>query len=391
VLVIGAGPAGAAAAWSAARCGAHVLLVERCDWPRTKVCGSCVNPAGVAILARMNILQAATPDRATLSRLRLRTRAGSVTLALDAGIAVERAALDAALVGAAEQASAAFHSRSSAKVLARDGSGWRVRLGDRDVLARVVIACDGLTGASLGAVSDAERLGVLIDPSSWMGAGVVVPADRAARWCDVVAAGEIAMHIGDAGYVGLVRLADGRLDVAAALDAAHARSAGGPGPAIAGVLASCGVSHASTRLADEPISGTGLLTRRRSRPAAPGLIIAGDAAGYVEPFTGEGIAWALAQGEHAGALAARAARDPAAWLALAAEWSAWLRAQIDPRRRSCRALRWTLRHAPARRCTFAALSRSSLARAAAGAIVRATGRPYPTPAGPASEVLPCGS
>lgn len=391
VLVIGAGPAGAAAAWSAAAAGAgRVLLVERCPWPRTKVCGSCVNPAGLTVLERMGVFDHNPPASTALSRLRVQTPRASAAIDVDAGVAIERSSLDAALASAAERAGAKFQPRSSAKVLAREGSAWRVRAGDREILATVVIACDGLTGASLAAVSDAEGLGVAVDPHSWMGAGVVVPAERAAPWHDAAAPGEVAMHVGEGGYVGLVRLHDGRIDVAAALDVARAKAAGGPGPAMGAILEACAVPDASARLAGESIGGTGLLTRRRARPGAPGLIVAGDALAYVEPFTGEGITWALVQGEHAGALAARAARDPRAWPDLADEWSRWLHARIDPRRRPCRAARWTLRRDVPRRCAVAVLSNSSLARAAAGALASRVWRAYSSLPVRTPGNLPCG-
>jgi flavin-dependent dehydrogenase len=222
-----------------------------------------------------------------------------------------------------------------------------------------------------------------------MGAGAVIPACRATARHDAVGEGEVAMHLAYAGYVGLVRLPDGRLDIAAALDAAEAKAAGGPTRAIANVLEACAVADAAALLAEEAIFGAGLLTRRRPRSAVPGLIIAGDAAGYVEPFTGEGIAWALVQGEHAGALGACAAHDSHAWSSLPRDWSRWLASAIDPRRLPCRALRWTIRRPAARRCATAALSRSSLARATAAAFMRRTWRPYSTATAP--EAFPCAS
>ncbi len=339
---------------------------------------------------------AAGVDAAPLSRLRLCSAgagSGGVSLDVNAGIAIERRMLDAALVNAAEHAGVVFRPRCSAKVVARVGSSWRVRVADREVAASVVVACDGLTGTSLNDISDSEGLGVVIDPAAWMGAGTVIEPARAHPWHAHVAPGEVAMHIGPAGYVGLVRLADGAVDLAAALDAAHVKAAGGPAPAIAEVLEACAVANARELLAHESIAGTGLLTRRRSRTAARsgGLIVAGDAAGYVEPFTGEGIAWALVQGERAGFLAARAARDARAWSSLAGDWTDWLAGVIEPRRRACRAVRWTLRHPGARRGAFVAMSRSALARAAATLFVRAAWRSYPSPRLITMEATPCAS
>jgi flavin-dependent dehydrogenase len=59
--------------------------------------------------------------------------------------------------------------------------------------------------------------------------------------------------------------------------------------------------------------GTPLLTRRRARVAAEGILVVGDAAGYVEPFTGEGMTWALSTGAAAGTLAATHAAPHQVW------------------------------------------------------------------------------
>ncbi|MFN5497536.1 MAG: NAD(P)/FAD-dependent oxidoreductase [bacterium] len=59
--------------------------------------------------------------------------------------------------------------------------------------------------------------------------------------------------------------------------------------------------------------GTPQLTRTRARVAAPGILVVGDAAGYIEPFTGEGRSWAIATGLAAGELAARDARAHERW------------------------------------------------------------------------------
>ncbi len=371
VLVIGAGPAGASAAWAAARSGAgRVLLVERCRWPRTKVCGSCVNPVALGALDRMGVARELTAGRDRLSRVRIRSGRWDATVNVDAGVAIERSALDGAIVHAAQRAGADFVPGASARVTDRTPDGWSVLVSDEPVRARVVVACDGLSGAALEDVSDEYGLQPRITRSSWMGAGCVVPSGDAPPWHDGVAPDEIAMHVHDRGYVGLVRLDDDRVDVAAALDAASVKQAGGPAPLIADILESCGVQSARDHVNHLRFSGAGLLTRTRPRCAAPGLLIAGDAAGYVEPFTGEGIAWALSQGEHAGALAAAAACNEHAWSRLEREWTIWLARTIEPRRRACRVVRWLAHRPTLRRAAVATLASSGGARSLASGLVR---------------------
>jgi flavin-dependent dehydrogenase len=378
VLVIGAGPAGAASAWSAALAGARVLLVERCGWPRRKVCGSCINPAGVRVLGRMGVLELEPgAPLARLTGVRLRAPGGlDAVLEVDAGVAVERAALDAALVAAAQRAGAVFSPGTSARVIAREGRGWRVAVGGGEVVASVVISCDGLTGSSVAAIADEHDLGAIVDPASGMGAGAIIPPGRGGPWERVVGPGEVAMHMGDEGYVGVVRLGDGGIDLAAALDPGAVRAARGPAPVMARILEGCGVCGAGALLHGESVQGTGILSRRRRRLGTLGLMLAGDAAGYVEPFTGEGITWALVQGERAGGLAARAAGDGTAWEDVERDWSGWVEREIEPRRRACRGVQWALRRRAARRWAFGALGTSSLARRAAGGFIRHTWRAY---------------
>jgi 2-polyprenyl-6-methoxyphenol hydroxylase-like FAD-dependent oxidoreductase len=100
------------------------------------------------------------------------------------------------------------------------------------------------------------------------------------------------MATGRGGYVGLVRVEDGRLDMAAAFDPVFVKSVGGLGAAAETILREVGWP-APPALAEEPWKGTPALTRRARRLAGHRCFVVGDAAGYVEPFTGEGMAWAV--------------------------------------------------------------------------------------------------
>jgi flavin-dependent dehydrogenase len=215
--------------------------------------------------------------------------------------------------------------------------------------ARVVLAADGLGGKLV------ERAGVSAvetEARARIGAGVVA-FDGPAYYTP----GVIYMACGRSGYLGLVRLEDGRLDLAAAFDPSEVRVHGGPGRAAAELLTEVGWPAVSNL---ETLSwrGTPALTRRARRLAAEGLFVLGDAAGYIEPFTGEGIAWALAAGRAVAPLAAQAAQ---CWHPdLARQWSLEYRRRITNRQVACRTvaavLRWPgltravirlLAHAPA--------------------------------------------
>src|SRR5262249_33511157 len=87
--------------------------------------------------------------------------------------------------------------------------------------------------------------------------------------------------------------------------------------------------------------GTPTLTRQPARPAGARVLAVGDAAGYVEPFTGEGIGWAMASGAAVVPVAIRAVRS---WHpSLGDEWAA-IQARAAHSRRLCRAMTWVSRH-----------------------------------------------
>jgi hypothetical protein len=115
------------------------------------------------------------------------------------------------------------------------------------------------------------------------------------------------MSTGRGGYVGLVRVDGGRLDVAAAFDPEFVRSHGGLGPAAETILGTTGWPL-PPGLAELPWKGTPALTRTPAAVAGPGWFAVGDAAGYVEPFTGEGMAWAVSSAAAVAPLVAQSVR-----------------------------------------------------------------------------------
>jgi flavin-dependent dehydrogenase len=324
-LVIGAGPAGAVAARELARRGVPVLLVDKARFPRPKVCGCCVNAAAVATLRRLglgHVLAKGVP----LREVRIGAGKLSARVKLPGGVSLSREAFDTALAEEAVRAGAEFRDGVTAKF-----ENGEVQLSsERPGLARpsVAILASGLTG------SDATP-----EPASRIGAGVAVPAGAAPAF---FAPGSIFMATARGGYVGLVRLEDGRLDVAAAFDVEFVRSCGGPGPAAEAVLGEVGWPRAPG-LAELPWKGTPALTRRAKRLAGERWFAAGDAAGYVEPFTGEGMAWAVMS---AAALAPIAARAVQCWDgSLVREWEATHGRLIAARQRTCRVVSRVLRSA----------------------------------------------
>jgi flavin-dependent dehydrogenase len=162
------------------------------------------------------------------------------------------------------------------------------------------------------------------------------------------------MIASDPGYVGQVRQEDGRWVVAGALDPDWVRERGGPEAAVRAVLAREGIDGDWT--VEEGWRGTPLLTHGRDRVCEDGVFYLGDAAGYVEPFTGEGMGWALLGARHLRPLV----RDGAGgWTQdLAERWDRRYRQGVGGRQRTCRRIAWLSRHPRLARSALALLSRA---------------------------------
>jgi menaquinone-9 beta-reductase len=306
VVVVGAGPAGAAAAMGLAARGVRVLLVDRAAMPRAKVCGSCLSPAAIDELARLaeSVGDAADwpPGAAPVGAVRLAARGSCVRLPMPGGAVISREALDPWLVRRAIAAGAHWLPRTSISAIAADANGaapltLTISEDPRSLPVRVhtsvCVLATGLSGhvRIAGAAGPDTPRAV---PHSRIGVGAVLGCD-AAR----LPAGELVMAVARAGYCGLVRLEDGRIDVAAALDPRAVAAAGSAQAVLAVLCESGGIAAADIDeacIATATFHATPRLTRVLPpvADAAGRIFRIGDAAGYVEPFTGEGIGWAVA-------------------------------------------------------------------------------------------------
>jgi flavin-dependent dehydrogenase len=169
---------------------------------------------------------------------------------------------------------------------------------------------------------------------------------------DSLPRGVIHMACDDDGYVGLVRLEDDRVDIAAALNSGAAAADRGTALQRVERILQC------SRLTDwQYYDATPVMTtpplRRRRRAGNDRVLAIGDAAGYVEPFTGEGMTWGMAS---ALAAADLIATTPDAWSGLGPVWSQRLDALLRTKRLACRAVTTTLRSPIARRAIAATLA-----------------------------------
>lgn len=318
VLVIGAGPAGAATALRCARAGLRVLLVDRARFPRDKPCAEYLSPETLRHLHLLGVLPAV--DRAGGHPLAGTTVVGPRGARLTGlfaraghdpfrptGLALPRLLLDHALVAAAAAAGAELlEGHTARELLYEDGAvaGAVLRAGRggaRAVRARLTVGADGLRSVV------ARRLG---------GRRHGVPA----RVGFVTHVAEVAgldscaeMHVGRDGYAGLNPLGGGRANVALVVPRDRVQDArGGIARFFFETLDRFPGVRGRVRAAAllRPVTATGPFAVRARRVVAPGALLVGDAADFFDPFTGEGVCAALRGAELAAAAAVRALERP---------------------------------------------------------------------------------
>jgi flavin-dependent dehydrogenase len=311
VVVVGAGPAGAVTALLLARAGHDVALLDRALFPRPKPCGDCLSAAATGLLERLGLLpevEAAAP--AQLRGWRIHAPSGewfdgAFPPAGAAALALPRERLDSILARAAERAGALLLQGVRVTGVERDGAGAVTGVAatgaDGRPLtmgARLVVGADGLRSVvarRLDLVRRAPRLRKLSLTAHARG-----PVLSGAR-------GE--MHVIDGACLGLAAVEAGTdplCNLTLVVDAARfgAGAARDPlaffhamlteFPALRGRLERLRLEpHADGRmlLASGPFDWT------MRHTVLPGAALVGDAAGYYDPFTGQGIFQALAGAE----------------------------------------------------------------------------------------------
>jgi len=296
VLVVGAGPAGAFTARLLALAGVSTTLVERKSFPRPKVCGGCLNAhAWSAIEAAGLSDRVRAAGAQPIDAIELHHAGAAASMTLPLGVALSRRVLDQVLVDAAVDAGCEFLPETAVLVSPEGTAPWRdgwrrVTLQGRHekavaTAARVVVVADGLSHSSL---RECSELRSRVSASARIGVGALL-----AHGSVLTAPRTITMAVGRAGYVGTVDVEGGLVNLAAAVDAEALKSLDGPWRVVASILTEAGLSPGDG-LSSADWAGTVTLTRHLPRPIARRVFVIGDASGYVEPFTGEGIAWAMA-------------------------------------------------------------------------------------------------
>lgn len=297
LAVVGGGPAGAAAALRARqlRPDARVLLLDRADFPRDKACGDGIAAHGRDELALLGIPDLIADYRPT-QRLTVISPGGERVSATSArpNHVVPRRVFDARLVDAARARGVEVrrHRVRSLAVL-----GGHIVL-DGTVTARAVVAADG-------ANSTVRRL-IGISPAPDRHTAIAVRG-----YADVPADDDVQsifmQQDGWPAYAWSFPIGDGTANVGFGMLLPRLRATGLPGREVLhGRLAEL-LPHLSAhdlRAHHLPLSPG------RPRPGSGRVMLAGDAAGLINPLTGEGIYYALVSGRLAGEAAVRAAADP---------------------------------------------------------------------------------
>lgn len=290
-LIVGGGPAGAAAALVLARAGAAPLLVERSEGPRDVVCGGFLGWDALSALRRLGVdpeVLGARPIR----RLRLVSKKRCVEASLPHPAAgLSRRRMDEALLHAAEAAGAQLLR------------GRTVRAADPETRALRLDGGEEMTCGALFLATGKHELRGLARPLPESGeepaAGLrttIEPTARVSRALD----GTIELHLFDGGYAGLLLQENGRANLC--LSVARARLAGAGGiPALIEEIAAeaprLGESLAGA--ADDWIAVAGVPYGWRAGSTVPGVFRLGDQGAVIASLAGDGIAMALSSGRSA--------------------------------------------------------------------------------------------
>lgn len=305
VLVVGAGPAGTVAAAILARAGARVRILDRAVFPRDKLCGDTINPGTVAILKRLQLAGSLHECSLPIEGMRVSGDNGVVVEARYPTGVVGRALLrrhfDWLLLQDAMAAGAQFEPGVPVRRAIVDGDEVRGVALDRgcELRAPITIAADGRRSSLAFGLRLAEHPR---RPRRWaMGAYFHAPAAAAPGTL-----GE--MHIRGDHYIGVAPVPGGLTNVCLVREwRAGDVPLGDPRAAIRRALATDRLLRerfAAARLATAPVV-LGPLAVDVPKPALDGLLLAGDAAGFIDPMTGDGLRFAIRGAE----LTAAAALD----------------------------------------------------------------------------------
>jgi flavin-dependent dehydrogenase len=300
VVVVGGGPAGAAVAIGLARRGRDVLVLERAPTWRWRACGVFTSPATVAALGRIaldaaDLAGVARPIPAmrveTPSGTRFRLTYGNDGSLRSPAVGLDRSALDPLLLARARDAGAEI--REGAAVRDLDVDAGRIGLADGTIVeAMLIVGADGIRSIVAGHAGVGRN--AFLSARTGLTFHVPEPSPSLVR--------DARMFVFDGGYVGLAPVPGGRVNVGIVLGGRWRDRLRSVGAAQVSADVLGGVPPADDDPVDwrsavgqacDPIEGAAPIGHRVSRRHGRRWLLVGDAAGFLDPFTGEGLHRAL--------------------------------------------------------------------------------------------------
>lgn len=280
VCIVGGGPAGAACAIVCADAGLRVVVAERETFPREKVCGDCLNPACWSVLRRLGVAEAVRGlphgklDTVEFVSIKGTTVTVDLPVHNEAEIAVKRSLFDQVLLERARAAGAEVVEQAMVTGVHKARWGdWKLDIVRDKITAPVVVAADGRN-------STVARLRNLLPR---------VRRERVALQTHIPLppgfGNRVVLQFLPEGYSGQAPVNGDELNLCLV----------GRGPDVEGLK--LWASREFGVQSNHPWRTITPLTRDSLGPAHDNLFLIGDAARVVEPFTGEGIYYAMRSGE----------------------------------------------------------------------------------------------
>jgi menaquinone-9 beta-reductase len=282
VAIVGGGPAGSSCAAFCAAAGLRTVVLEREKFPREKVCGDCLNPGCWPILRRLEVAAAvrAAPhgqlDRVDFIGIKGRRLSVALPTGENAEISIKRSLFDQLLLdGARKLGATVFESTTVTALTSPDPreDHWQISAGDRTFRARALVAADGRN-------STVARLCGLLPRSAKERIALQTHVPLPPGFGD-----RIVLEFRPEGYSGQAPVGSDEWNLCLVSVPEKIRSLREWAEARFNIPS----DHAWRTIT--PLTRAPLPAGQRS------LFLVGDAARVVEPFTGEGIYYALASGE----------------------------------------------------------------------------------------------